>query len=321
MRAVLLFLLLLILAVIGYFAAVKVGWLPEYGAEQDTIEEPAPEREPEIVAPGERGLPNFDLVRVDRSGTAVIAGRAEPSAEVTVLANSEIVEKITAEADGSWVIYTETPLDAGPVELTLLMRTTDGRVVEGTETVVIYVPERPGDKPLIVRTTPGGASVVLQNPSDPDVSLGPLAIETIDYDDQGNVIFGGRASKGATVQIFANRNFIGQAVADENGRWEITGNVEPGRYTLQVIQLDEFGEPEFALEVPFERASFGDIELRDGAVIVQPGNSLWRISRKVYGEGAQYTIIYEANRDQIRDPDLIYPGQIFDLPEDEEEDE
>ncbi|MEL7488070.1 MAG: LysM peptidoglycan-binding domain-containing protein, partial [Pseudomonadota bacterium] len=52
--------------------------------------------------------------------------------------------------------------------------------------------------------------------------------------------------------------------------------------------------------------------------IVQPGNSLWRIARRAYGSGFQYTVIYEANADQIRDPDLIYPGQIFEVPEDSE---
>lgn len=51
-----------------------------------------------------------------------------------------------------------------------------------------------------------------------------------------------------------------------------------------------------------------------GTVSVKRGDSLWRISRSTYGKGIQYTVIYEANEKQIRDPDLIYPGQIFVLP-------
>ena len=47
---------------------------------------------------------------------------------------------------------------------------------------------------------------------------------------------------------------------------------------------------------------------------VARGDSLWRISRKTYGSGYRYTVIHEANQEQIRDPDLIYPGQIFVLP-------
>ena len=49
-------------------------------------------------------------------------------------------------------------------------------------------------------------------------------------------------------------------------------------------------------------------------VIVQPGNSLWRIARRSYGKGVKYTIIYKANLHQINDPDLIFPGQIFEVP-------
>jgi len=51
-----------------------------------------------------------------------------------------------------------------------------------------------------------------------------------------------------------------------------------------------------------------------GLVVVQPGNNLWNIARVLYGRGVRYTTIYEANREQIRDPDLIYPGQVFKAP-------
>ncbi|MGU3325417.1 LysM peptidoglycan-binding domain-containing protein [Methylobacterium mesophilicum] len=47
---------------------------------------------------------------------------------------------------------------------------------------------------------------------------------------------------------------------------------------------------------------------------IERGDSLWAISRRTYGEGDRYTAIYDANHDQIRDPDLIYPGQVFVLP-------
>jgi nucleoid-associated protein YgaU len=49
-------------------------------------------------------------------------------------------------------------------------------------------------------------------------------------------------------------------------------------------------------------------------VVIQPGDNLWRIARGTYGRGVQYVVIYRANQDRIRDPNLIYPGQIFTLP-------
>ena len=48
--------------------------------------------------------------------------------------------------------------------------------------------------------------------------------------------------------------------------------------------------------------------------VVSRGDSLWRISRVTYGAGIRYAIVYKANRDQIRNPNRIYPGQIFVLP-------
>ena len=47
---------------------------------------------------------------------------------------------------------------------------------------------------------------------------------------------------------------------------------------------------------------------------VSHGDNLWRLSRDTYGAGTRYAIIYKANREQIRNPNLIYPGQIFVLP-------
>ena len=48
--------------------------------------------------------------------------------------------------------------------------------------------------------------------------------------------------------------------------------------------------------------------------VVSRGDSLWRISRVTYGVGEQYAVVYKANRDRIRNPNLIYPGQTFVLP-------
>jgi nucleoid-associated protein YgaU len=54
--------------------------------------------------------------------------------------------------------------------------------------------------------------------------------------------------------------------------------------------------------------------VRAGIVTVQPGFTLWRIARENYGDGVLYVKVFEANKDQIRNPDLIYPGQIFSVP-------
>ncbi|MDB5588372.1 MAG: hypothetical protein JWP26_3342 [Devosia sp.] len=52
-----------------------------------------------------------------------------------------------------------------------------------------------------------------------------------------------------------------------------------------------------------------------GKAIIRRGDNLWTIARRVYGAGIKYTTIYEANNGQIRNPNRIYPGQVFDLPD------
>ena len=316
MRVLVIILLLIVLGFLAWKGAERFGLIE---APTEEVVTAPPADEPDVVDEAEAAaaLPSFDIVRVDRTGYAVIAGRAAPNADVTIYANGEALAVTYAGADGSWVISTDTPLEAGPVELSLSMTTRDGLTVRSEQTVIILVPAQDGDAPRVLRTTPGGATEVLQEPGDVGEGLGPLALDVIDYDASGSVIFSGRASPGAMVQLFLNRQLIGQAQANEQGRWMFSpdATINPGVYQLLIVQLDENGRPAYAIELPFERASLDDIELRDGRVIVQPGNSLWRIARRAYGRGAQYTIIYEANADQIRDPDLIYPGQIFDVPD------
>ncbi len=322
MRVIIIVLLLIVLGFIGWKAAERFKII-EAPQEQTTTTED--EGEPAVddvdVAPTP-ALPSFDIVRVDRTGYAVIAGRAKPNSSVTIFANGDELAVTKAERDGAWAIATDTPLDAGPVELSLSMTTEDGVTIRSEETILIYVPDREGDLPLILRTTPGGATEVLQDPRNAPEGIGPLSLDVIDYDDSGAVIFSGRAEPSRVVQLFINNQPLGQATSTEQGRWMMApeAQIAPGVYQLLVIQLDESGRPAYAIELPFERAHPDQVVLSDGKVIVQPGNSLWRIARRAYGSGAQYTVIYEANTDRIRDPDLIYPGQVFEVPDTEETD-
>ncbi len=321
MRIVIIILLLIVLGFIGWKAAerFKIIDTPEQEV-GETVEDEQPGDVDEVAPEPEPALPSFDIVRVDRSGYAVIAGRAKPNSTVTIYANDDELAIALAESDGAWAIATDTPLDAGPVELSLSMTTEDGLTIKSEETILIYVPEQEGDLPLVLRTTPGGATEVLQDPRETPEGLGPLTLDVIDYDDSGAVIFSGRAEPGRVVQLFINRQMLSQTTSSEDGRWMMSpeAQISPGVYQLLVIQLDENGRPAYAIELPFERASPDQIEIADGRVIVQPGNSLWRIARRAYGRGAQYTIIYAANASQIRNPDLIYPGQILDVPETED---
>jgi nucleoid-associated protein YgaU len=276
----------------------------------------APSADSEFV---ELTPPTFDIVRVDAAGTAVVAGRGVESAVVSLLANGAPLMDAEVDSRGEWVVIVTDPLPSGAVELALSMKLADGREIRSDQVVVVSIPETRDTRPLVVLGRPGGASEVLQSPLE-DEGL-EFALLAVDYDDAGGVIFSGRAKPEARVRVLANGREVGQTTADGIGRWSLTATstLPPGRYDLQVDQLDAEGHVTAVLALPFERATPEDLaEVGPRSVIVQPGNSLWRIARRLYGSGWQYTVIYAANREQIRDPDLIYPGQIFDAPEAEQ---
>ncbi|NWH07240.1 MAG: LysM peptidoglycan-binding domain-containing protein [Alphaproteobacteria bacterium] len=311
-RSIFIFVVLLAIAAAAGYVVYTQPELIESVTRRDADRDTASSAPPQRVA--EAPLPSFDIVRVDPAGTTVIAGRALPGAQVAILSNGKEVGRVTANERGDWVIYIETPLQEGTQELTLLMYGANGALTKGTETVVVAVPARPGDKPLVVLSDAAGASRVLQSPS-PDAGM-VLTLEAIDYDDKGRITFSGRGDVGSVVRLYVDDQPIGDAVVDDKGRWTLNpvDQIVAGVRRLRIDQLASEGTVSARVELPFERAAPEGLVMAGGKIVVQPGNSLWRISRKLYGTGFQYTVIYEANKDQIRDPDLIYPGQIFAVP-------
>jgi nucleoid-associated protein YgaU len=116
--------------------------------------------------------------------------------------------------------------------------------------------------------------------------------------------------------LYLDNATMGTVKADGSGRWTFVPEQKApiGEHKLRVDLVDGGGKVQARVEVPFSQPDFSTVSLKDDSVIVQPGNSLWRIARRTYGDGVQFTVIYEANKDNIRDPNLIYPGQIFKMP-------
>jgi hypothetical protein len=319
-RSFLIATILLVVAVAAAAAFIIMRPAPEpldAGADPAEMTSPAEDAEPsgEVSA---LLAPTFDIVRVDPRGTAVVAGRGAPGSTVALMIGEEALASVEIDDAGEWVMIIDDPLPAGSAELSLLMTTPAGQEIRSEQVVVVSVPEGRDSTPLVVMGRPGEASRVFQSPFD-GVESGPLALETVDYDESGSVIFSGRAEPGSRVRVLADGQPVGETLATDAGRWvlEAGASFPPGVYDLQIDQIDPgTGRVTAVIALPFERASPEDaISAREaGRVVVQPGNSLWRIARRLYGEGFQYTVIYEANRDQIRDPDLIYPGQVFETP-------
>jgi len=285
---------------------------------------PAQVKPPDASAPGP-GRPSFDVVRINPQGDAVIAGRARPGSTVIILDGKTEIGRVKADKRGEWVFVPETPLKPGSRKLSLMMKFGDGAPVASDSDVVLVVPERskdiagapsPGGDQVLALKVPKrgrGATPVLQRPGP---AVKGLSVDAVDYDETGKLSITGSAPAGARVNLYLSGKFIGHARASEKGVWHLSPNhaVKPGLYRLRADQVDAAGKVTARVAIPFSRAATV-AALKPGTfVTVQPGNSLWRLARRTYGEGLRYTVIYEANKKQIQDPDLIYPGQVFALP-------
>jgi nucleoid-associated protein YgaU len=218
-------------------------------------------------------------------------------------------------------------MTAGSRELTVSERTREGSELRADASVLLVVPERKAEAatnpvpPLAVLTpdTPSEHAPLRLLQPPPPVGLGAgahLGLDAVQYDDHGAISFAGGAPPAAPVRVYVDNRRVGDATADSSGRWALvpTAPITPGRHRVRVDQLNANGRVTARVELPFSRETAPESTVAQGRVVVQPGETLWRLARHVYGSGMRYTVIYQANRDQIRDPRLIYPGQTFAVP-------
>lgn len=508
-------------------------------ASSEVVATPAPAKADAgaTVAAGETVVPIFDLVRVEPTGDAVIAGRSDPDAKVEILSGKDVVADGKANDTGSWAIVLANPLKPGAHDLSVRVTGKDGKVASSEQSVAVSVPEGGNGDVLVVLNQPGSPSTVLQVPGleetqakladagvDPaqavsvepasaevpaaaDVSAAPapavvpptsasatatatagnettpattaepavavttepaapaepaaapaaaspasatveipapptdmmvaaatpaltpapqaaapapdvaqaepapapdkpaapatdataapavatpaepapsapdaeptaapkaepssepaapkvepaapkaepvaspaepaaapaptVTIDAVELENGNRFYAAGSAASGAVIRLYVDDKAIGDTKADK-GRWLYQGQVElaPGKHLVRIDQVGAEGSVVARAEVPFQIADdglsaptlasgVGSAQAGAGSageakpaepetLIIRRGDNLWMIAKRLYGKGIRYSTIYQANTDQIRNPDLIYPGQVFVIPE------
>ncbi|NOD62920.1 MULTISPECIES: LysM peptidoglycan-binding domain-containing protein [unclassified Ruegeria] len=181
----------------------------------------------------------------------------------------------------------------------------------------------------VLRSGEEGVELV-QPPVVRDTPPEQVALDTIGYSDTGDVQLTGRVQDGAAIRLYLNNRLVADLAPEQDGSWrsDLEG-IDPGVYTLRVDAVNTDGTVLSRVETPFKREPLDVLQAATGtaqadtpqatpairSVTVQQGDTLWAISRDRFGDGVLYVRLFEANRDLIRDPDLIYPGQIFTIPE------
>ncbi|MEO1549116.1 MAG: hypothetical protein AAFR93_01650 [Pseudomonadota bacterium] len=276
---------------------------------------------PEIVTEArDPGEPSFDLVRIDEDGAGLVAGRAEPGTTVRILSGQTELATVAATSTGEFVAFIAAPIDGEGRSLSLVAEDQSGTTSRSQSDVFVLPAEvqESADQPAAPAIVEASAEGVrLLQPAGLAAVQG-VTLDSVSYARDGAVVLAGRAPLGADLRIYADGAALGDVRAGATGSWTATlSDLDAGVYTLRIDEIDGVGAVKSRVESPFQRV-FPSAEVLDRptSITVQPGNTLWVMARDRYGSGFEYTQIFAANADLIRDPDLIYPGQIFSLPDD-----
>ncbi len=232
-----------------------------------------------------------------------IAGTAEPGATVFVLNLSDILRQVQVTDDGKWAANIQV-IENEIMEISLQLKLDSERIIQSDEILFrVPFPVPLGDNApenitrtlvpaLVLLTSPGGASRILQSPFSPSGPLEPLRLGPIDYDDLGAVIFSGRASLQGRVRIYVNGNAIGDTRVAPDGRWFYirADTLAVGTYDISVELTPPTGES-IRISKAFERLS-PDVSQSADETFVKFEPLRWQLRRGLKRGGAQYTTIF-----------------------------
>jgi len=353
---------------LGAYIGLGRGDVTQVAVAPLTTSEPAAAPEatqtPQATAPVQSTaqiVPEFDELRREEDGTTIIAGRAAPQSEISILIDGVEIATATADSTGGFAAITNLPA-TDTAQVVSLSSQGAGQGIEAVASLdeIILAPRptppqvAPQDEPQpdqqltasepqseqqaaapakaeAAQSEPASVAVLasdaegvrLLNPASPQAQTS-VALDTIGYSEQGDVQLSGRAQpEAAQVRIYLDNRSIINLPIDAQGQWEgDLPDVDAGVYTLRVDEVDAEGDVSSRVETPFKRetaqalaAATPDAAGPISSVTVQAGATLWAIARDRYGDGTLYLRVVEANAANIRNPDLIYPGQVFDLPD------
>jgi nucleoid-associated protein YgaU len=295
--------------------------------------------------PDTRRAPAFDVVRVEPDGSAVIAGRAAPGVPVELLRGDEVLGRVVADQNGEFVLIPPR-LPSGDYQIALRAKLPDGTDATSERSAAVTVESRSA-APLTNLPKPLDEAVTTRQPA-PSPPVQSIVTDAAATGKDGKVTLRGHATAGAAIKLYLNDSFVTSVTAGADQKFSVTINdgVRPGRYRVRLEEVDPksaaivaHSEQQFVVAESealgsaqndtvdrwHPQMSIGPSSVAAGSpsdeiipkiitATVIRGDSLWRISQHSYGTGDLYRLIVRANRGRIRNPDLIYPKQIFVLP-------
>ena len=293
-------------ALIVIFIAIWVAFVRVNSASRivlvPEVNVPVVEKKQEVT------IPEFDIVRIEKEGNVVIAGRWMPHKNISIMVNGRVIATERTNFDGEFAYSTQTAWDAGNYTIVLVGNDPE---IKSNESVFVYISENGPQNSVSLLMTKDG-STLLQMPS--SLQDNDLVVSKIDYLDSGRIVVTGDGLPRLRVSLSLNDEYVGFARVSDYKHFGLgadVGELTPGQeYSLTVRMHDGDGR---TVGYVFHKFTMPEMTGDDDTYYtVRRGDCLWIIARNFMRRGILFSII--AERNGIKNPDLIYPQQLLQVP-------
>lgn len=293
-------------AIVVIFVAIWVAFIRTATPDRVVIARPVPEPVVQKVNK-ETVAPTFDIVRIDRDGTIVVAGNWVADKNVSIVINDKIVATERTDKNGDFVYAPSHVFRPGNYTIALVGAEPE---TKSSDKVFVYISPRGYENSMSLLMS-GDGSTILQSPN---VSGSDLVVSKIDYLNTGRIVVTGDALPRLRVSLTLDGKYLGFARVSDHKHFGLgadVGELKPGKeYNLQVRLHDGDGKTIAKFEHIFDMPEMTGDE--DTFYTVRRGDCLWIIARNFMRRGILFSII--AERNNIKNPDLIFPKQILEIP-------
>ncbi len=277
--------------------------LTEEGA--TVLQDPAAPAAAETAAAGDIAPVTIETISYTAAGAVQLGGSAQPGAVVRLYLDNAPVQDVAVPDSGKWLT---TLAETAPGVYTLRADQVDdmGLVTSRFETPFKR-------ETLEALAAAAGEGAAAPTPAEPVASSGEEAPAQAEAPP---------AAAGTPAETAEPAPLAEAPVAEEPAAPQVVAEAPAPAASPEAVDPPPPGADAVVSDADPDLAAAPVVEATPAApapppvvtVTVQPGNTLWAIAKGQMGDGIRYVQVYEANKDAIRDPDLIYPGQIFTIP-------
>ena len=278
--------------------------------------------------------PEVDIIKVLPDGSFIIAGKGKPNSKIKIFNKGVLIESTIVDEAGSWIVVSKENLEAGDNLISIDQIETDGIIYNYNQLFITKIDGKKTLKPLIISVPNEKSSniSIIQKPTKIQKSTkveenlninnkiknnqNMFSVKTIFFDEKGIISIQGIANYGEKIEVFINEQLMEIILNNIDPKWEYNSDksLDFGLHNLLVILKSQKNEILDKIALPFMRVEMPSENIPDNFILIKPGDMLWTIAYRIYGDPLKYIQIFEENKDQITNPDLIFPGQLFSIP-------